>query len=308
MTLPEPLGRIEQCWVAVGDQANWDTGLSSGQIWGLVSSHQNHWDRMESGDILLMYVTAPVKGVVGAGLIRRKFRQTSPLWKEEIEENRVIWELRFEFDVLMLLPVERWRQCSVSGREHGLALMAGISPVAPEKAVPVLEELRNRVAALGVDGSEDEEVVVREPEPALVGTAPEESIPALSLHDQTQETLVEIGRIQRLFPEKEYAFDGGRLDVIWRRALRSVPTYAFEVHVSGSLESALSKLNMAHRLWNSRPYLVTEEETNDKARYLLDNAFPEIKSDARVLTLNQIRELHDRKRAYYDLESELGLT
>jgi len=117
----------------------------------------------------------------------------------------------------------------------------------------------------------------------------------------------EIGRMQRLFPEKEYPLDRGRLDVLWRRVHRSVPTYAFEVHVSGNLDSALGKLDMAHHLWNRRVILVTESGTVDKAGYLLENAFPAIDKEARLLTVAQVRALHRRETDCYELETELGL-
>jgi len=83
---------------------------------------------------------------------------------------------------------------------------------------------------------------------------------------------------------------------------------AFEVQVSGNLESALGKLNMAHNLWNSRVILVTESETVEKAGYLLENTFPAIDDEARLLTVEQVRALHRRKTDYYELETELGLT
>lgn len=310
-------GDVSKCWVAVGDEANWERGLDAGQIWGLVPKHENHWARLEAGDLLLMYAKAPVKGVVGAGIIRRKFRQTVPLWKEEISEGRVIWPLRFEFDVVLLLPLEQWQGLAVSGRDYALPHMAGISPVAPEKALPVLHELQQRVAAAAASrGAEAtvselgdaEAAAVRQPEPELAaGVQPPPPSPPLSLHDETRELIYEVGQIQRLFPEREYTFEGGRLDVVWRRVLRSVPTYAFEVHISGNIESALAKLTAAHRLWNSRLYLVTEEPSVEQAGSLLETSFPYIARETRVLTVDQVRALHARKRAYFELEEELGL-
>jgi len=302
-----PVPPFNQCWIAVGDQPNWETGLSAGQIWGVVPQHKNNWERMESGDLLLIYVTAPVSAVVGAGVIRRTFRQTSPLWKEEVEKGEVIWELRFEFDVVMLLPLEYWHDAGVSGRDHGLPLMAGLSAVAPEKAMPALEELGNRLAVVSgePEAEADEDLMLRDPRTAALEPVPAGDEP--SLHDHTQELVYEIGRIQRLFPEKEYAFERTRFDVVWRRIPRSVPTWAFEVHVSGSLESALTKLNMAHHLWNSRVILVTEEGSVEKAGKLLESSFPAIGKETRLLTMDEVRTLHRRKKDYYDLETELGL-
>jgi len=49
-----------------------------------------------------------VKGVIGYGVVRSKFKQDKPLWPQEVKENRVIWSYRFEFDVTYCLPKETW--------------------------------------------------------------------------------------------------------------------------------------------------------------------------------------------------------
>jgi hypothetical protein len=99
------LGRFSgKAWVAVGDQVNWERGLENG-IWGLRPQLKNHWTRIEPGDLILFYCKMPVKGFVGAGIIRSKFRQTVPYWIQEIEKGDVIWPFRFEFDVTHLIPL-----------------------------------------------------------------------------------------------------------------------------------------------------------------------------------------------------------
>ena len=117
-----------KAWVAVGDEANWERGFENG-IWGLVPKLENHWKRMQSGDLILFYCKTPIKGFVGAGIIRSRFRQTQPYWKEELEAGSVIWPFRFEFDTTHLIPLDKWCQLAVSNKPFNTAILAGISPV-----------------------------------------------------------------------------------------------------------------------------------------------------------------------------------
>jgi len=42
-------------------------------------------------------------------------------------------------------------------------------------------------------------------------------------HDTLVELIYKIGQMQRKYPEKEYPINGARIDVVWRKTLRSVP-------------------------------------------------------------------------------------
>jgi hypothetical protein len=70
---------------------------------------QAHWHFLAEGDRLLFYVGSPVSGIVGCGRLATKFRQTTPLWPDEVQANKVICPLRFEFDVEYCLPGVRWQ-------------------------------------------------------------------------------------------------------------------------------------------------------------------------------------------------------
>ena len=115
-------------------------------IWDLVPQLEHQWLRITNGDMILFYCKTPVKGFVGAGIIRSKFKQDQPLWKEELLEKRIIWPFRFEFDVTHLLPIGEWKTQSVSNKQYNLAILAGINPVAhKEKALKVLKNFSLRL-------------------------------------------------------------------------------------------------------------------------------------------------------------------
>jgi hypothetical protein len=267
----------EKAWVAVGDETNWERGLENG-IWGLRPQLKNYWKRIEAGDLVLFYSTDPVKGFFGAGIIRTKFRQTEPYWKEELLEGKVIWPYRFEFDVTHLIPLGNWRSDAISNREFNLAILAGINPVRDHrKALQVLDELKFTV---------------------IQPIEPEKEVAA---------RIFDIGKIQRMIVETRYPVEGSLLDVIWKRTIRSVPTFAFSVNLQKDFEPSIYTLKNAYDLWNSRPFLITEKERLAEANEKTSGLFHEFSSAMKVLTTSQVQELYDSKKNYYDLEERYGL-
>jgi predicted RNA-binding protein len=129
-----------------------------------------------------------------------------------------------------------------------------------------------------------------------------------SLHDEVKRKLIEIGRIQKFLAEGEYQMDEKRLDVVWRRIDKGVPTYVFEVQVGGDLYHALGKLKHAYDLWNSNIFLVTAKKDLPEALNLLSGTYHEIKSNVRVIELPKIDELLRLKKQYKEFETRLGIT
>ena len=128
---------------------------------------------------------------------------------------------------------------------------------------------------MGVAGYTPEtlELPLIEEEPAeFIGVSDKKEEVPLS-HGVLQEKLIEIGRLQNFIAEKEYQFDIGKLDVVWRRVLNSVPTYVFEIQVGGDVYHALAKLKHAFDLWNSHIFFVASEKDHIKATSLLSGTF-----------------------------------
>ncbi len=87
----------------------------------------------------------------------------------------------------------------------------------------------------------------------------------------------------------------------------SVPSHVFEVQVAGSLAEAMGKLTHAYDLWNSRILLVARQEHLVRFRELTAGSFREIRERVKFIDVAHVEELHQRKRAYQELESELGI-
>ena len=285
-----------QYWLVVGSSENWKISFENGSLWGLKPFREMEamWNLLQEGDGLLYYVSGDAKGIVGCGNVTTKFRQTNPIWPEEISTNSVIWPLRFEFSTEYCLPDSLWKSgCFTDDNLRLITRMVF-------QCIPVSLVERTRIhfklTDLGDSQSRNNS-----------GLAISPATDADLSHDMLKKYLFEIGRIQGFIAEEEYPIEGNRLDVVWRRIERSVPTYAFEVQIGGDIYHALAKLKHAFDLWNSRIFIVARN--SERARYeaLVNGAFRELRDRTVFMEANAIAELYARKTSYFSFEKQLGI-
>ncbi len=127
-------------------------------------------------------------------------------------------------------------------------------------------------------------------------------------HEAIKEILYQMGIIQKKISEKEVLLDGYRIDVAWKKVPRGAPYIVFEVHISGNLEEALTKLKHANDIWNSQPLvLVTTEEQIERAKNIIEGSFHEIREKIKVINWKEIKEAYELKTKYKSLEAKLGI-
>jgi len=283
-----------QVWISTGTAENWETAIL-GNIWGVRESLKHAWDKLQKGDLLFFYATAPIKGIIGVARIENKFKQDKPLWAQELKENKVIWPYRYDFKVEFALSRAEWETKKVG--VVGLPIMAGLNSVKDMEAIkPLLQKID---AAWNTELSN------------LLEKVPVVKVPVkkeVNLHDEIKEKLLELGKIEGYIVEKEYQIPdlGERLDVVWRRVAGSVPTYVFEVQIGGNLHQALAKLKHAHDIWNSNIFIISEEKDLQKIGQLLSGTFHEIKERIKVLTVEKIKKVHEVQIEDHKLKREMG--
>lgn len=286
---------MQQFWLVVGSDRNWKVAFENNNIWGLKDFRElkSLWNMLREEDGLLFYVSKPVHGIVGFGHVVTKFRQTSPLWPEEIRKNEVIWPLRFEFDIEYCLPPSLWKSHKYTS--HDLQMISRMV----FQCYP-LEEVNTARIALGLK--------------PLIETAPLPSTqlsvttePAVINHNEVKAYLAEIGRMQGYIANEEYPLENTRLDVVWRRVERSVPTFVFEVQIGGDIYHAMAKLKHAFDLWNSHTFLVATMGDRSKYQELLSGTFHEVADQMRFIEVGFVKELLDKKRDYKEMERALGI-
>ena len=278
---------VPNWWLAVGPPEYWQIAFAFGKIWGLraVDVLIARWEKLLEGDRILFYATKPVTGVIGYGVVRSKFKQDKPLWPREVQEGKVIWPYRFEFDVEYCLPQDKWMTRKVSSNYMAAAAKGGFQPVKEEEAQEIIRNLTL--------SSAKSEVSVKKP---------------VSIHDEIKDKLVQLGKLQSFIAESEYDMDGGKLDVVWRKVERGSPTYVFEVQIGGDLYHAIGKLKHAHDLWNSNIFLITAKNDVTKAQELLSGTFHEIGKKIRLIETEKIDELYRLKKAYKEFEYQIGIS
>lgn len=284
-------------WLVVGTPENWKTAFQHGNIWGLRATrrHLNIWNNLNEDDVVLFYATRPVGGIIGYGVVKTRFRQDKPLWPQEIHEKRVIWPLRFEFDVSECMPPDKWETSKRITEALKLRVRSGFQLLDQKMAVDLIEALESPR-----DTMTTRTMLSRE-------SIQEQAGDVQPSHGDLKKWLVEIGRLQKFIAEEEYPFDIGRLDVVWRRVEKSVPTYVFEVQIGGDIYHALAKLKHAFDLWNSHIFLVAAREDYEKVGQLTSGTFHEINDQVKFLERNKVRELYLLKKKYRDLEKTLGI-
>lgn len=290
--------RQPRYWLAVAPPDNWRVAFAHGNIWGLRPGRllNAFWDLLDEEDILIFYAGRPVTGVIGFGTIKTKFKDPQNLlWPDEIKGGKVLYPLRLEFNPEASYPSDSWAQSKLTAQSLKSLVRAGFQPLSAELALPILQALS--------PGWRPRDL---EPRVASIPVSPEGSAKALS-HDEIKSMLVEIGKIQKFLAEPEFNIDTGRLDVVWRRVEKSVPTYVFEVQVGGDIYHALAKLKHAYDLWNSHIFFVAGLTERPKFYKLLGGTFHEIRHRIKFIPIDKVEELYRRKRAFKDLEGELGI-
>jgi len=287
-------------WLVVGAPQNWRTAFEHGNIWGLKATQHHLWLSLDESDKLLFYAIRPVGGIIGHGVVRTKFKQKHPLWPQELQEQKVIWPLRFEFDIGFCLAPDKWVIDKVISKE--LWPRAGFQLLSEDLGMKLVSSL----GMVEYARVENEPLMVSDTFVEYVGET-KEIEKTVSFHDDIKETLVQIGKLQGYLAESEYSFSLGKLDVVWRRVLKSVPTYVFEIQVGGDIYHALAKLKDAFDLWNSHIFIVASEKERTKVDNLVSGAFHEIGPRIKFIELEQVEELYKRKKDYLDFEKELGI-
>ena len=274
-------------WIAAGPPEHWQIAFAFGKIWGLrpIKKMIAQWGRLSKGDYVLFYATKPVSGIIGYGVVKTKFKQDKPLWPKEVNEGRVIWPYRFEFDVEFCLPQDKWIINEVSSRYMSAAARGGFQIVKEKEAQEIIERFTLPKVK--------RKISVKKP---------------ISIHDEIKDKIVQLGKLQGFIAESEYDMDGGKLDVVWRRVERGSPTYVFEVQIGGDLYHAIGKLKHAHDLWNSNIYLIITERDSTKCYELLSGTFHEIKGKIHIIEVDKIQKLYELKKAYRDYETQLGIS
>ncbi|HSE97559.1 MAG TPA: hypothetical protein VLD57_04760 [Blastocatellia bacterium] len=118
-------------------------------------------------------------------------------------------------------------------------------------------------------------------------------------HKEAQRMLVEIGEMLGRHAEAEFEY----YDVVWRDSSSSPRlSHVFEVQVSGSVDSALTRLKHAYDAQRSRPFLVVADERAARfAGRRLTGSFHEIWQAITVIGIGELARLYESLKSQEEL-------
>jgi Mrr N-terminal domain len=124
-------------------------------------------------------------------------------------------------------------------------------------------------------------------------------------HKEAQAMLVEIGLMLGKHAEAEFE----HYDVVWRDAASSPRlSHVFEVQISGSVDSALTRLKHAYDAQRSRPFLVVAGERDRRfAGKRLTGSFHEIWDIITVIGVGELQRLYEALKTHQDLLRKISM-
>lgn len=302
-------------WLVIGILKNWETALSQPiPIWGLKPRYQADFNSMTIGDLIWFYVTRPVRGVIGVGVVRDKYTDENNLiWEEEFVKKEVVWPLRFRIHVLKLIPRKLWKEECIKIDDFNLIWQIGFHLLTAKHGATLGERLKRSMGARSLDELFSGATITRPlslREKVRVGKSAREDYKNLS-HRELQDTVAQVGKLQSYYTETEYPLElpgeDKNLDVVWKREAGGVPTYAFEIELSGGLEKAVGRLKFAFQKWNSRPRVIIPQEYLKKLNnivYAQDKVFSQ---EMKIFRPEQIVNLLRTKKELKSLEENLKI-
>jgi hypothetical protein len=122
-------------------------------------------------------------------------------------------------------------------------------------------------------------------------------------HKEAQAILVEIGLMLGKHAEAEFDY----YDVVWRESASSPRlSHVFEVQISGSVDSALTRLKHAYDAQRSRPFLVIADERDKRfAGKRLTGSFHEIWEIITVIGVGELQRFYEALQANHSLLKKL---
>jgi len=111
--------------------------------------------------------------------------------------------------------------------------------------------------------------------------------------------LIELGETLGFYAEAEHVY----YDVVWKETQASPRlSHVFEVQISGSVDSALTRLKHAYDTQRSRPFLVIADERDTRfAGKRLSGSFHEIIEAITIIGVGELKQFYEALKTHSSL-------
>jgi predicted RNA-binding protein len=287
-------------WLASITPENWEV-LKRLNVWGL----QAMVEKVAVGDRIVFYVTrTQPPAFMGIYEIKSPWKKANdPIWADEKEAGEVIYSYRTEIKPLKTGTAHvkelRDRLEFITNKKNYQVYLIG-SPANMRR--PISDKDFEVIQSAFSD--EKATIAPKRTEPGTTIPAPPSSL----RHNDIRDLIKRIGDLKPFIAETEHPMDGLRVDTVWKTIPNAAPNWVFEVQIGGDVYEAFTKLKHAFDMWNSHHlYLVTNEDYEEQAEWLLTGAFHQIRHDTRVVHWKKFAELSDVLARADILEKEIGV-
>jgi hypothetical protein len=131
----------------------------------------------------------------------------------------------------------------------------------------------------------------------------EHQVPRTLTHREAQQMLAEIGQMLGHHAQLEFE----HYDVVWRESEQAPRlSHVFEVQISGSVDSALTRLKHAYDTQRSRPFLIIADERNTRlAGRRMTGSFHEIQRVVTIIGVGELQRLYESFKLHEPLIAKL---
>lgn len=127
-------------WLAIGPSENWKIGVKK-KIWAVGPAQSKSWEKVEPGDTVFFYVTAPVKGLIGYGTVEKTRVKEPPFWPQEKEKGHALWPFQITFSEVTCLSEEDWEAEALRPKRKGIVFQRAFQPIKSDRARQWLKAL-----------------------------------------------------------------------------------------------------------------------------------------------------------------------
>ncbi len=205
--------------------------------------------------------------------------------------------LRFLYDRLVVyfpqLTNDDLQQTNKAGRSRWQAMVQQAGKLLVSKGELQRQHSRWTLTQRGRRRLETEEARMTPDVPAATAA------PHKITHKEAQQMLIEIGRMLGRHAEAEFDY----YDVVWRESIASPRlSHVFEVQISGSVDSALTRLKHAYDTQRSRPFLVIADERDTRfAGKRLSGSFHEIIEAITIIGIGELKQFYEALKTHHSL-------
>lgn len=212
-----------------------------------------------------------------------------------------------------MLPRENWKTNKIKINDFGLFWQIGFQLLRDEHAIELFKRAKKFFHIPSAEDLFAGTTIIR---PPIIREAPPLYTPSLEekvvvSHKELQKQIAEIGKLQFYYTDTEYPIEltgeKKNLDVVWKREIDGVPTFAFEIELTGMVEKAIDRLQFAFRKWSSRPRIIVPKKLLKKVRNVIGITEREFAKEIKIYEPAQILDLWRKKHDLRSTEQNLGI-